>query len=509
MGKASTVIYFSPKLITVCSGSFGPSKKDAKVNEITVFKKASAPIEEGVVVNGVINDEDKLIAALEQVTAEYGPIKDAVLVLDTTHIVYKLSVLPAVNKKETMLLIKNEFVNRNMSNAEYIYDYSVIDAPHLQKNQRMIMACAIDKTIIETYKAFFKRTSITLSSIDFSANIVLQAMASLKNPLMRHKEGNNAILCIIDHYIVFILHFLANGEVSFLRSRILSAENDPGYFSEIGDVLHSYLQSRKSVNRAEETDTICVIDNNKVLASAENYMTGSTGFNISYAGIANIMAIKGIDVEEKDKFAYGLFAIAGEAKKPLNFLSIREHKAMSKRAKMTIILSVIGTVVVGSVAGSLVILHMTVNEMNRQIDENRAYTLNAENRAAINLFDTSERELEDLAAAIGVLTNYENTVGETAVLERGVVEQVFQLFRQVDVNSAISRVTFNSERSSMTFDGFSSDPLLVSTIVEELRNSDIFRDIVYSRYNVGRSPTGLDGYIFSVECFVKEVKSVE
>ena len=105
-----TSIYLSSGFITVVSG-----RMDEKTKLLTVTKKAYAPLPDGAVVNGVINDEEGLLAAFSQVVSDFGGLKHADLVLDTTHIVYRLSVLPAVGANEMKTLVRNEFVNRNMT----------------------------------------------------------------------------------------------------------------------------------------------------------------------------------------------------------------------------------------------------------------------------------------------------------------------------------------------------------------------------------------------------------
>jgi hypothetical protein len=477
-------------------GSLENNKK-----KITVTKKAAAPMPEGAVVNGVINDEEILFEAFNKLAKSFGPIKNAVLVMDTTHIIYRLSVLPVVSAREMQTLVKGEFVNRNMQDIEYVYDYSVIKSNHLAKKQRLVLSCAVDKKIIDNYKNFFTRTGVKLSGMDFSANAVLQAMANLGNPW----ENKNAVLCIVDYYIVFIINFLANGEVNFLRSRILSTETNDSYYTEINNVIFSYLQSRKSINRSEETHTLCVLDNNSELNSLD-YAEKLAGLGIEnvQVGFDSILPVAGVRKDEANIYAYGLFNAAGNAVKNLNFLTAKERKKLTSKQKAIIVLSVLAGVVSFTTGGWLYLLHDGANRMQGLIDEYEAYIMNPQVREAVGLYNTSINEAHALNDVMANLEMYENIVAGTAVMQMDVVNAFYGALLRVDGNAGISRIAFDSEQRSLTFDCFSAEPLMVSEFVEGLRNTGMFTDIVYVRY----ASSG-DGFIYTLECFVREVKPVE
>ncbi len=253
MAKQKTVIYFSSKNVTVLQGSV-----NKKTKHISVISRIKAEMPDGAVVNGVINDEERLSEAFAEASKKFGKIKSAVLVLDTTHIISRLSVLPKCSQKEMDALVKNEFVNRNMTDKEYIYDYAVVKSNNVTNKQQLVLSCAIDKTIIDTYKAFFAKMKVKIIRVDFSSNVIIQAASALTDPW----NGKNTLVCVVDHYIVSVINFLANGEIFFHRARILASENDERYFKEISDILRSYVQGRKSVDRNEETGNIYIFDGN-------------------------------------------------------------------------------------------------------------------------------------------------------------------------------------------------------------------------------------------------------
>jgi hypothetical protein len=491
-----TAVYFSPKAITLV-------RAELSGKSINVKKKASCPMPDSAVVNGVINDEESLLADFKQLCVSFGPIKDAVLVMDTTHIIYRLSVLPNASHREMQTLVKAEFVNRNMQDMEYVYDYSVIKSPHLSKGQRLVLSCAVDKNIIDTYKAFFKKAGVGLSGIDFSANAVLQAMAAIGNPW----AGKNAIVCVVDYYIVFIINFLAGGEINFFRSRILSTQVDDAYFTEINNAVFSYMQSRKSVNRTEETQVLCMLDNNRGDFTEEEYAQklGQLGIESIYAGINNIAKVNGIAEAEADLYAYGMFAAAAKTAKNLNFNTVKEPKKLTKRQKTVLTWAIVLTTFTAGSGGSLFYLFNEINRMQREISGYQAYILDPRVRELVTLYNASVSELVTLNDMRYNLEVYESRVGNTAIIERGVVNATTQALRQVDANASITRILFNSERRQLTVDCYTAQSILVSAFVEGLRETGLFSDIVYVRY----TSEGGGGYTFTLDCFVKEVKGVE
>jgi hypothetical protein len=226
-------------------------------------------------------------------------------------------------------------------------------------------------------------------------------------------------------------------------------------------------------------------------------------------GIENIMPIRGIPKDESDKFVYGLFAAAGNAAKNLNFYTIKDQKRFTPKQKTIAIFSVIAAIVILTSGGILFAINFESNRMQRLMDEYQAYILDPQVRDAVRIYNESVTEIAALTETLENLERYENIVGNTTIMTRDTVNTALFALLRVDRDAEIRRVTFDSDRRSMIIDCFSAEPLMVSEFVESLRNTDVFSEIVYYRYASQASGGTQSGFVYTLECFVKEVKSVD
>jgi hypothetical protein len=508
MAKLKTVIYLSSKYISLVQGTY-----NAKTKRVSVDKKVLTEMPDGAVVNGVINDEDMLAAAFKEATESLGKINGAELVLDTTHIISRLSVLPKVSQRETDTLIKNEFVNRSMADKEYIYDYSVVKSANVNSKQQYILSCAIDKTIIDTYKAFFTRIGLKLDRIDFAANTVIQAASALANPW----GGVNALVCVVDNYIVSIINFLSNGEIFFHRSRILSSVGGEQYFQEISDVLRSYIQGRKSLDRNEETGSIYIFDGNCYEPEKYAEYMAPLECTACNVGVKTLLSVDRLIDEDADKFLYCLTALYPGFAKNLDLREMRKYIVLSKGQRQTIAGIAVFSVLAAAVVVYMLLTYGSIVEMRAETDENTQFILSSEAINAAAEHTALTTELEALNATLAELSSSEITVNASVILKSEVLFEAIEIFNEADFRNVryfVDGVEFSAEDRTVTISISFTDVSKINLYVSKLRETGLFDDVGYTGYNEGGSlpEAGLsetEVYTYQVVGLIKEMKAVE
>lgn len=494
MGKTRTEIYLSAKHITAVRGRF--NKKSGKTE---IIQKIIEPIPDNTVLNGLIMDEDILLAALQKVSNALGGMKAAALVIDTTHIIFKIAVLPKASKKEIKSMLRNEFAGRDMANKDYIYDYSVLTSKNVSKKQQLVMCSAIDKSIIDAYKALFNRINgVKLTKIDFAQNTLLQAL-SIGTDIF---DGENKLICVIDHYIISIMNLLGNGDIYFHRARILSTENDENYFNEVNAIIYSYMQGRKSVNRDEKTEAIYVFDGN--LYSPENYKESlqRMKFKTIGIGIGTLLGLDGVSEQEADKYLYNICLLNPRSIKELNFLDYKPERKIDAFIVKGVIAGTLVAFAIGAETAFLYNTYMDIRDMEREIGVINTYLTSPEVVNAEAEYNRLSAESQLLSAASEKLDEYSGLAAGTRILTR---TSVLKTFKTLDTGVIISNIYFSEKDGGIVrFDCYFPGAENVSSNVNQLRLAEIYDNIYYEGYD---SKEGI--YNFIIFGGVKETKSVE
>lgn len=229
----SVSIYISNNYINVVSG--GKTK-----NSLTLKNCIKVPIREGLIINGMIMNEDSLADLIKKVWEDNPELAGSVkLVVSSTSVLSKKLKVPAVNDKKLLDIIKDEY--SEVENYQgLIYDYRVLN-PRAKDGGMDIVACAVEREFIEGYINLFEKCSIKLESITPALSSIINAVSlfeefSHSTYVITNLDGNNLSNTLF-----------VNGEYNYSsRSRLLEEMGSEDSENELYRALSSLIQFNKS-----------------------------------------------------------------------------------------------------------------------------------------------------------------------------------------------------------------------------------------------------------------------
>lgn len=281
----SVSMYISNNYINVISGN------RAK-NSLTLKNCIKVPIQEGLLINGMITNEDSLAAAIKNVWADNPELAKSVkLVVSSTSVLSKKLKVPAVNDKKLLDIIKDEY-SEVENYKELIYDYRVLN-PKSKDGGMDIVACAVEREFIEGYINLFEKCSIKLESITTALSSIMNAVSlfeefSHATYVITNLDGNNLSNTLF-----------VNGEYNYSsRSRLLEELGSEDSENELYRALSSLIQFNKSQKTGFDiTDIYFTGDLSDGISEFLGRLSQALGVRVSPLSVP-----KGVSIPDRDLF---------------------------------------------------------------------------------------------------------------------------------------------------------------------------------------------------------------
>lgn len=228
-----TSVYISNESIFVLVGKASSSK-------IVVNKIIISPLEEGVIINGVITNDYALKKKVEEIwRVNKLPNKNLKLIIDSALVSIKVIDAPRLPEKKLLKFVQGEF-SEIEDKGEMVFDYSVISLKN-ESGGVKLLGCSAEKEYIEAYMDIFNSVKLDVDKIDISLDTLIKMFSFIK--IYRSKTF---VITIIDKNTA-AQAFFVNGQYSFYkRFRIVSERGSEDFFNEIGRSLSSMVQFNKS-----------------------------------------------------------------------------------------------------------------------------------------------------------------------------------------------------------------------------------------------------------------------
>lgn len=229
----STSVFISNNFITAVSGICKNQGAEIKVC-------VKVPIQEGLIINGVIMNEEALAASLKNLWAENPALGgSASLVVSSSSVLSKRILVPNDSDKKIMANIRDEYAEVE-NYDKLVYDYRVLNPKH-NGGGMDVLSCAAERDFIEGYVSLFNKAGIKLTSINTELSSAIDAVKLL--PKLSHKTY---ILANIDGNNLSSMLFV-NGEYYYYsRSRLLEETSSADSVLEISRLFMSLIQFNKS-----------------------------------------------------------------------------------------------------------------------------------------------------------------------------------------------------------------------------------------------------------------------
>lgn len=289
----SVSIYISNNYINAASGI-------KTKNSLMIKSCIKVPIQEGLIINGMIMNEDSLADLIRKVWEDNPELARSVkLVVSSTSVFSKKLRVPPVNDKKLLDIIKDEY--SEVENYEkLIYDYRVMN-PKSKEGGMEIVACAVEREFIEGYISLFSKCSLKLESITTALSSIINGVSffeefSHATYVITNLDGNNLSNTLF-----------VNGEYNYSsRSRLLEEMGSEDSENELYRALSSLIQFNKSQKTGFDiTDIYFTGDLNDGTSELLNRLSQVLGVRISPLSVPDSISIPDKDLFNKLFYTMG------------------------------------------------------------------------------------------------------------------------------------------------------------------------------------------------------------
>ncbi len=218
--------------------------------KIKIQAAATLNLEEAVIVNGHVNDINRVAMMINQVLKQNNmPDKEAIISISSNQTVFKeLMVPPTSKEQEFMKNVRHELQMQVNIDDSYAVSYVIVGEPEENENgekMQKILATACPYDVVDCYKRIFHMLGITLKSMMIGCNCITKVLLAdvkikAKMPLLAVQIDNNFIS----------LNLYENNQLSFSRFASIDPEDyddpDDYVFEAVTENIFRMIQFARS-----------------------------------------------------------------------------------------------------------------------------------------------------------------------------------------------------------------------------------------------------------------------
>jgi len=208
----------------------------------TVKQFVTYPIPEGTVYNGTITDSAFLAECLTSMKRDYPDLfkSDVTLVVDGSTILSRRIVTPRLSKKQYLQLVRDDFADSIENTADLVCGYR-----KLQTAENSILACAVNKALVDSYISTFLSAGIKLDAIHVGVETIL-SFVKTKQELQK----SALVINIIDGHTMLSMLFQDGSNVFMTRTRLYGEEKEQ-LLQNVLENLNGLIQFSRSQKLGE------------------------------------------------------------------------------------------------------------------------------------------------------------------------------------------------------------------------------------------------------------------
>lgn len=150
-------------------------------NKIKITSAAEIELDEAVIVNGHVNDPNRVAGKINQTLKQANIAdKEAIVSISSNQTVFKeLMVAPNPKESEFMKNVRMELQNQINIDDSYSVGYVIIGQPEQDENGeslQKILATACPRDVIDSYRRIFNMLNITLKSVMIGCNAITKIL---------------------------------------------------------------------------------------------------------------------------------------------------------------------------------------------------------------------------------------------------------------------------------------------------------------------------------------------
>lgn|GEM_PF-132531 len=462
-----TVVFFSNVGIQVLQGVI-------KGGQLKIQNFKTLPLEAGVLINGVITNEDALrdtiTTALEE---DHNLFKNMNLIIDSSLIMTKNIEVPKLSPKALSALALGEFEDTAGNYDDLIVDYSSIPGPIGQN----MFCCAVEKRVLEPYVALFESLKIKINSIDIGLSAIIKYVSGTKD-----YNGMTFALNIVDGNNLLSLLF-ENGLYIFSnRSRLMADRGTDAFASELSTRLSSLIQ----FNKSEKSEHTLVMSLYAGLDEFELNTLKTLVFDpdlklFILPQTPNIAA--SFNVDETFDFGRYLYPVSGffTGKSDINLMrAYKQSNRVKKESnfKYKVLVLPIGLAVV--FLGAFVIFFIMNSQMQKNLDWTNQYINDEKVQAEYSQSQTLNEQVTLINAEVSGMENINQAINTNPNLGSSKLNSIRTLTNGV---IALNTMTYDGLTGDINITAMANNEQEAAKYIQRLNATDYFTQVVYTGYS--------------------------
>lgn len=469
-------VYISSEKITV----IGFEKKGRGA---AVRAYAECPLPEETMINGKITDPAQLAACLTELKKNNAALfTEPSLTVDGSNILTKRVNAPQLNKWQYLQLVRDEFADTAEADA-LICDYQLLETASDNK-PGVILACAVEKSQVNSYVETFREAGINLISI----RLGVQSLINYVDTRLKTAE-RPLVFNVVDGFSVLSMIFV-NGVNTFLSRTRLYGETREQLVTNILDNLSGLNQFNKSA---------------KFEDLAYSYYLGLSDGDMELMNSLNpypdISLLKGDIFQNADGAAflpeYAAFPYLHILLNEKHIDLLRSVKMINrleekKKPKKLWVPAIAG--VVALIAVTIAALIFLTSGLDNKISEINEYLESADVTERLENIAILENEI----AVLNDIINQANGITDLLEAKTPLTVDALNLIINTSPNVSVSGLNFTEDGGTVRLSG--SVPALDDLVryVENLKLYKIVDDVTYRGYDADREGV----YSFTIDVYL-------
>jgi len=259
----------------------------------------SAPLPEGVMINGIITAPEALSVFLGTCNQQWGPFRhDTTMVVDSNTVRTKTLAVPNVKPAQMLEFVSRELATMTEEGAGDLIDYTVLGPD--ASGGVSVLGVVAGRVQIGNYAQVVRDAGLSLKRIDVAANALLKVRR-----LFPQLSSGIKLLVVIDGNFLTLTFYDHGRYVITKKHRLLSDAPDAGYGSEVANYISTMLQFQMAQRRDMPTEAIYVLGADDARFAQIAMATRPSGLPVEQLGQPTAL-----DFKIQAAFAEGSFNMA-------------------------------------------------------------------------------------------------------------------------------------------------------------------------------------------------------
>jgi len=482
-------ISLGSEIVKVCEVALAGKKK------VQIYNAIDLIIPEGLCDDGVILDVEALAKAIKQgLEGEGFSSKKIVFTVTSKRIANKEAIIPYCKEnriKDIVQINASEYFPINNLD-EYTFNYSIMETVQTEsvKNYRLSVT-ATPNELIEQYYALAKAMGMSVESVDFAGNSILQLLK-----LQTAGEGVDAVLQVsAENTVVNIMNgstMVMQRSVPYGRLSIADAvktsrdvtdeeadmaliEEDLGslvsQYPDVADTVRSLLSSvgrilefYRARNAEHPIERVFMIGDVSSINGLPELINNEMDYEVEI-----VDSLRGVEIKNRkvlsDEIVANYLANIGAVLAPMGLTAATDKKGADKAKgdKLPWWILIFAAIVAAGMCGGILFMYFTTKEENDSIKAQIA---------ALGDVETVKSQYELAQADLDIMNKWYDST-------KGANESLAQLVSDLEKSqpAAVAITKLDSDGGDVTIDGVSFGKPAVAEFIIQLKKLPYVKDV--------------------------------